>query len=246
MRLFARLFVVGLLAGLFLFPAWTDALAQISWEVGLKAGVSGATLTGNDVSEYGYYIDPDNYFAADVGDLKTGFVGGGYATVHLNKRWGVRLEALYFQKGGQGDGSGMNDGNDFAAKATVKLDYFEVPVLAVFSLPAGSSGTFDIFAGAAVAFNAAAKSKIEGANLAGDVGSQEEDIEDVANTEYGGVVGLGYTWVKPKMNIFIDGRWEFGFTEVVDIEDVNIKNSAFALMVGVGFPLGGSGGGAAQ
>jgi len=60
-------------------------------------------------------------------------------------------------------------------------------------------------------------------------------------------VGLGFTYALTSMNLFADARWEMGFSSIVDVEgaDVDVKNQAFAFMVGVGFPLG-SGGGASQ
>jgi hypothetical protein len=235
MRVYARWLSVGFLAALLLSPVWTDAAAQTTWEIGLKAGMSGARLTGNDVKSFTLYIDESTYVQGDVEDMKMGFVGGGYVTAHFARQFGLRLEALYIQKGGKGDLAGELAGFPFQVGMTFKLDYIELPLLAVVSFPAGASGTFDIFAGPAVAFNLSAELEVEAQGQ-----SASEDIEDASSTDFGGVVGAGFTLALTSVDIFADARWEWGFTNIIDSDlDADIKNSAFGFMVGVGFPLGG-------
>ena len=235
MRPFARMLAVGLLGALSLAPAWTDAVAQTSWEIGIKAGMTGSKVTGDDVESFTLYIDESNFVEGDIDGMKMGLVAGGYATAHFNKQFGLRLEALYIQKGGEGTLEGEFDGFPFEVDMTFKFDYIEFPLLAVVSLPAGTSGTFDLFAGPAVAFNVAAELEVEAEGQ-----SASEDIENASSTDFGGVVGAGFTLGLTSVDIFADARWEWGFTNILDVEDSDIKNSAFAFMVGVGFPLGGS------
>ncbi len=235
MRTYARWLSLGFLGALLLFPVWTDAVAQTSWEIGLKAGMGGAKVTGDDVESFTLYLDESNYVEGDIDGMKMGLVGGAYATAHINKQFGVRIEALYFQKGGEGELEGEFDGFPFKVDMSFKFDYIEFPLLAVVSFPAGASGTFDIFAGPAVAFNVSAEIEAEAEGQ-----SASEDIEDASSTDFGGVVGAGFTLALTGANLFADARWEWGFTNIVDVEDADIKNSAFGFMVGVGFPLGGS------
>ena len=224
-------------------PVWTDACAQMTWELGIKAGVSAAKLSGDDTKTE-VTEDADNYYKSDISDMKIGFVGGGYATMHMNKKFGVRLEALYFQKGGKGTAEGADLGFAFTADETYTLDYFELPLLAVLSFPAGTSGTFDIFAGPAFAFNVTAKQKSEWTGE-GDSGTDEGDIENIKSSDIGGVLGVGFMFGMDSMNLFADARWEMGFSSIVDVADVDVKNNAFAFMIGVAFPLA-SGGGATE
>jgi len=236
MRVYARWFSIGFLGALLLFPMWTDAIAQTTWEIGLKAGMGGAKLTGDDVKSFTFFVDELNYVEGDVEDMKMGFVGGGYATAHFAKQFGVRLEALYVQKGGTGDLTGEFDGFPFQVEMSFKLDYIEFPLLAVVSFPAGTSGTFDLFAGPAVAFNLNAELEVEAEGQ-----SASEDIENASSTDFGGVVGAGFTLALTSVNLFADARWEWGFTNIVDSDlDADIKNNAFGFMIGVGFPLGGT------
>jgi hypothetical protein len=230
MKLSARVITAAAVALLFLAPAWTGALAQPSWEFGLKAGVSATKLTGDAVKDIGYYDH-----------MKVGFVGGGYATMHMNTQFGG-LEALYFQKGGKGSLDGVESGQTFSADVTWTLDYFELPLLAVYSIPAGVSGSFDIFAGPALGFKVSSKSKEEW-TAGAESGTIEEDINNVKSTDFGGVVGVGFTMGLSSVDLFADARWEWGFTKLDDSEaKADVKNSAFGFMVGVGFPLGKGGG----
>jgi len=238
MRLFARMLAAGLLGILFLVPAWTEAAAQTSWEFGLKAGVSATKLTGDDAKAFTIVLDQDNYLEGDIGDTKVGFVGGGYATMHVNQQFGVRLEALYFQKGGKGELSGEITAIPVSADMTWKIDYFAFPLLAVVSFPTSPSGTFNIFAGPAVGFNLSAKSEIEVTAL-GQTQTETSDMENISSTDFGGVVGAGFTLALTSVNIFADARWEWGFTTLDDGESAaDVKNSALGFMVGVAFPLG--------
>ena len=236
----SRVLLLGLICLAISPPGWTDAQAQMTYELGLKAGASTTKLTGDDMKDYGYSDDADNFASGDISDMKLGFVGGGYATMHVNKQFGVRLEALYFQKGGKGTIEGESEGFPFTADVTWKLDYFEIPLLAVVSFPAGPSGTFDIFAGPALAFNVSAKSTTEWTSD-GESGTEEEDIEDIKSTEFSGVVGVGFTYALAKVNLFADARWEYGFTKLDESEfEADAKNLGYGFMAGVGFPLGGT------
>jgi hypothetical protein len=90
-----------------------------------------------------------------------------------------------------------------------------------------------------VGFNLTAETETE-ITVGGETESETEDIEDIKSTDFGGVIGVGFTLGLTSANLFADARWEYGFTKIVDAADeVDVKNSAFAFMVGVGFPLGG-------
>jgi hypothetical protein len=231
--------------------------AQPTWELGVKAGINLAKLTG-DVEESdqgtfdlggGYYMVGSMTQAFD--ESKTGFVGGVYATVHINKQFGVRLEGLYSKKGGKGKNSGSLDvydpsdayvgSVDISGENTVTLDYFEIPLLAVVSFPVGSTATFDVFAGPALAFNTKAEVVFE-MTLSG-FGESETDKEtvdikdDIEGTDFGGVLGAGFTFPLSTVVLFGEARMTYGFKDVDKYEDSEIKNSVFGFIVGVGIPL---------
>jgi hypothetical protein len=243
------------------FVTWASVSAQPSWDLGFKAGLGLTKLSGDDTKgAESIYMDlgegwyAEGTITEDIGDMKLGFVGGAYATAHINERFGVRLEALYFKKGGEGDNSGqlfvydefdiLMGVIDVSGKNTVTLDYFEIPLLAVFSFPAGATTTFDVFAGPALAFKTAAEFETEvtlSVEGYSQTATETVDIGDEVNgTDFGGVLGAGLTFNLTTVSLFAEARWTFGFTNVPEDDDADFKNSAFGFMVGLGIPLAGT------
>lgn len=238
----------------------SDAFAQRYFEVGLRAGVAFSRLSGSNLENTEVFTNEDlgggftgtGTISSGVADMKTGFQGGGYATLHVNERFAVRLEALYTMKGGKGDTSGSLDvfdsSNNFLGTLdiggtnTLSLDYFEIPILAVVSFPAGASSTFEIFAGPGVAFmsSAKAKSKVT-ASFQGDTQTQSQstDASDgFKGTDFVGVLGAGMSFQVGAQALFLEARWTPGFTEIDDTgTGQDWKNNGFAISAGVGFPL---------
>ena len=238
----------------------SDAFAQRYFEVGLKAGVAFSKLSGSNLENTEVFNNEDlgggftgtGTISASLADMKTGFLGGGYATLHVNERFGVRLEALYTMKGGKGDDSGSIDVFDSASNYVgtftidgtnnLSLDYFEIPILAVASFPAGASSTFEIFAGPGIAFRTAAKSKTElTLSLSGNsqTQSQSSDVSDsFKGTDFVGVLGAGMSFKVGAQALLLEARWTPGFTEIDDTgSGQDWKNNGFAISAGVGFPL---------
>jgi hypothetical protein len=251
--------VVAIAAAMLCFVSWVGVSAQPSFELGLKFGLGLSKVTGDDTkgSEDIYMDLGDGWYAEgnmtmDFGDMKPGFVGGAYATAHVNEMFGVRLEALYFKKGGKGDNSGellmydefdvLQGAIDISGENTLTLDYFEIPLLAVLSFPAGESAAFEVFAGPAIAFNTKAEFETE-VTLSVPGYSETEtgkvDLsDDIKGTDFGGVLGAGFTFNLTSVSLFAEARWTMGFTKVDDSADPgDIKNSAFGFMAGVGIPL---------
>jgi hypothetical protein len=234
-----------------------DLYAQPTWELGFKAGVNVAALRGDlEESEYGTFDLGGGYYM--VGSItqafdesKLGFVGGVYAMIRINKRFGIRLEGLYTQKGGTGNNSGSLDVYDPAdtyvatldvsGENTVTLDYVEVPLLVVVSLPVGSAATFDLFAGPALAFNTKAELEIETTVSAfGDSETERETIDvkdDLEETDFGGVLGAGFTFPMNTVVLFAEARMTYGFSDADKFDDSEIKNTALGITVGIGIPL---------
>lgn len=256
-----------------LCSVWSaGVLAQPSFELGFKFGLGLAKLAGNDTElrdcardEYfefeGGYGFIDGCLTDAVDALKVGFVAGAYATTRIIPELGVRLEALYLKKGGKGDISGQFDVEwyddfgiwqgtsvfDVSGENTVTLDYIEFPILGLVSLPLGTMGTFDFFAGPAFAFNTKAKWKSEAKMyLDGQrttLWSESEDIKDhVKKLDIGLVFGAGFTLNLQELLVFGEARLTYGFTEFIEYDDPlmtnpDFKNRAFGVIVGLGIPL---------
>ncbi len=257
-----RILTVVAVAERCVFLLWGNVSAQVTWELGVKAGLGLAKVTGDDakMTESGTFDLGEGFYGTGsmtqaFDGSKTGFVGGLYATAQVNERFGIRLEGLYTQKGGKGDNTGSIDVYDpsdtylgtatFSGENTLTFDYFEFPLLAVVSFPVSESATFDFFAGPALAFNTKAEVEFE-MTISMDGESQTdaetEDIKDeVEGMDFGGVLGAGVSFDLDSVVLFGEARWTYGFKEIDKSSDnLDIKNSAFGFMVGVGIPLASS------
>jgi len=254
-----RTLTIAAIAGTFCALLWGNVSAQLTFELGVKAGLGLAKLTGDDtkMTEDGVIDLGDGYYGQGTisqtfDESKLGFIGGIYATLQINQQFGIRLEGLYTKKGGKGKNSGTLDVYDptdtfmgtlsVSGENTLTLDYFEFPLLAVFSFPISPTATFDLFAGPALAFNTNAEFGTEVTmSFLGESESTTEktDIsDDVEGTDFGGVLGAGVTFDLQSVVLFGEARWTYGFSKIDKSSDnMDIKNSAFGFMVGVGIPL---------
>ncbi len=249
------------LAALALCAASSTRLEAQPWfELGLKGGVGFANLGGSDLqTPVSFFQDfgAEGYalgtFTSGLGDMKTDFVGGAYAVAHVNERFGIRLEALYARKGSKGHNSGtiavFDSASNFvgsvdvSGKNTLTLSYLEVPLLAVAYFPAGPAGSFEVFAGPSLAFQNKAELKADVTLSANGYSETQAETIDIgkatASTDFGGVFGVGYSRRAAGMILSVEARWTQGFSRVDDASEMDWKNHALGLSLGIGFPLGG-------
>jgi opacity protein-like surface antigen len=211
------------------------AAAQIAWEVGVKGGVGLAKLTGDTETTE---TDGTLTVTLNVDQYRTGFSGGGFATARITADFGIRLEALFSQKGGTGDFSVSDGTTTVTGNAEFKFDYFEVPLLAVGTFGAGTKTRIDVFGGPVFGFKTGANLRLEAEGQ-----SDETDIGDsIKGTDFGFTAGAGLTFLThPKANIVIDARYVRGLTNIPEDapEDFDLKNNDIVFMAGLSFPLGG-------
>ena len=241
--------------------SWTTVDARPRFELGIRAGVGLASVGGGGLTTRqtlyedlagGTHLQGEYTFG--LGDFRLGFEGGAYAVGRVNDRFGIRLEALVSVKGTQGDNSGVvgiyDVSNtllttlDLTGKNTLTLVYFEVPVLAVMYLPVDPTASFEVFVGPSFGFKskAAIEQVItlsrEGASATSSVTS---DIgSDVADTEFAGVLGLGYSYRTRSVILSVDARWTQGISEIDKTGGADWKNNAIGLSFGIGVPVGGA------
>jgi opacity protein-like surface antigen len=229
--------LVVAVAGLLVCLIAGSAAAQVTWETGFKGGLGFGKLRGD--TQVAEVVDPGPPVIALSGDLngfRTGFAGGAFVTARITEAFGIRLEALYAQKGGKGTVTVTQDGSPVGtATFTFKLDYFEVPVLAVGSFPAGAKAKVNVFGGPAVAFKARANVRAEAQGV-----SDQQDIGDsVESTDFGIAAGAGVSFAaSERTNIVIDGRYTLGLSKV-DKGGTDLKNGGLVFLAGLSFPLGG-------
>jgi hypothetical protein len=243
---------VTLLAGL-IFPLH-GARAEKTWQAGATLGGNGAKFNGDQV---GLYISvPRANLRGAVGDKDWTFVGGGFVRRSFSDIFAVQLEALYSQKGGKGNVYGTIDidyGNttgypgSVTGELTVSLDYIEIPALAVFTFPGEERMTLKAVAGAYVAFNVAAESRLEGkVTIPTEAGySVIVDFDEtyslknrISPVDFGGVVGGGFEIAMKRFSWVFDARAVFGLTTVDDSGDRKTRNQIFTFSAGVAVPFG--------
>ena len=178
---------------------------------GVKVGVSFATLSDDSSQD------------ADL-DSRTGLVAGGFMTWTMTEHFCVQLEGLYTQKGAAFDQMGVS--------GTTKLDYFEVPMLFMWTTapPGAGRTTFQFFGGPAAAFKVSSKGSGSFQGESVDVDIPDEDISRV---DLGAVIGAGVAFGR----FTVDGRYTIGQTNLNSRDDdsANVTNRALAVLAGIRF-----------
>ncbi len=143
---------------------------------GVKGGVNMAKFTGDGVKE----ITEEGYDEKYV----TAFSAGGFLTLPLGNTLTIRPEVLYTQNGAKYEHS--KGGAE--AKLSMKMNWLNVPILAVFNL-----GPVGIFAGPYFDFFLSGKYKVEMSYEEFSF-DEEEDIEkdEVQALNYGIIFGAAY------------------------------------------------------
>ncbi|MCB0285982.1 MAG: PorT family protein [Calditrichaeota bacterium] len=215
-RYFATLLVLCMMIGT------QSVFAQLSIKKGLKAGLN--------VSNFRADTDEGE-------ELKTknGFNGGVYLEIDPIGPLSFQGEALFTQKGGKlVETDGSNE-----AETTLKVNYFEIPVLVKLQVPvAPPLVSSNFYAGPAFAFKASesADYKLNGEDV--DV----EDSEDLfKGSDMGAVVGASMSFSTMGLaSVFIDLRYTLGLSNIIKEEfqendDDTAKNGVISLSVGLGF-----------
>ena len=206
--------VVGVIALLILFAL--PAAAQ-ERQFGVKVGPTFPAVV----------FDTDEDDGEDYGNrLAAAF--GGFMVLPLNERFAAQVEALYIGRGGKI----TSDTAD--ASVTLKLDYVAVPVLARVTLTRTPKRSWFLFGGPSFAIRT--KASVEDSVTVGGYryGSATDVGDDFKWFDVGLIVGGGVD-IGPW--IVIDGRYEWGLTDLNDNEEVpfSVNSRAFTFMVGVRF-----------
>jgi len=197
-----------------LAPSPASALKDSPLSLGPKLGLNYSDFTGDVPDEFG---------------SKLGFSGGAFLAYAFGDWFTVQPEVLYSQKGAKGSG----DTPLGEETVTLSLDYIEIPVLAVLTIPTQSIWTPKVFVGPAFGFLISAEAKAE---LAGE--EEEENMEEAFKDYDVGIVFGGGVDVKVGPGaITADIRYNFGVTNIADDEedDFSVKNGVFSFMVGYAF-----------
>lgn len=148
---------------------------------------------------------------AEDTDIRTSIHLGGYLNYAFSENLSIQPELLYNSVGTKYSEDEMD--------VTNKLNYISVPVMLIYDF-----GTINVQAGPQLGFLASAKAKYEF-----DGESETEDIKDAfKGTDFSFNIGLGASF--DKLNV--SARYSLGLANVIDADEVDVKNNVIQLSVG--------------
>jgi outer membrane protein W len=193
---------------------------------GAKAGIIAANLTQT----------PESW--EDAKSYKTGFTGGVFMNYAFNERFSLQPELLYTMKGMKAN---LYD-KLISVDVTASFDYFELPVLAVFTLPGSKNLKPRVYAGPSFAYTLSSELELSAWLISASV-----DFSSLTQkTDFGVVAGAGFDYAIGKRMLTFDIRYQRGFTNVIMTGDFlfngstqtiagdDFKNYGFAFTVGYG------------
>jgi hypothetical protein len=213
----------------------TNGVAQV--QLGLQAGVNFADVT-LDPTQEGFETS-----------MKTGFLFGGMLFYSFSPILGLQVEPAYVQKGAKVDLSLSEEGETVQAEATLTANYIDIPVLLKASFGSGPVKPY-LLAGASVAFLLGDveleldKATINGVDVTSMIPSDErKDTLKTKSTDF--ILNFGGGVIIPlgKVNIFIEGQYNLGLSDVNDETpepgdvEPTIKTTGIQIKAGVMFPL---------
>jgi len=208
----------------------TNGIAQV--QLGLQAGANFADVT-QDPTQEGVEIS-----------TRTGFLIGGILFYSFSPILGLQVEPAYVQKGAKVD-LPLSEGGTVQAEATLTTDYLDIPVLLKASFGGGVVQPY-LLAGASIAFLLGDatlrldKVTIDGQDITSEIPSDErEEKQEFKSTDFILNFGGGIIISAGPVNIFIEGQYNLGLTDVNDDPDdiTEIKTTSIQIKAGVMFPL---------
>jgi hypothetical protein len=200
-------------------------MAQSKISVGVRAGVTNATMQGDAVQSFQNIIT--NTGGAVNTQGRTGFYGGGFVSVPLSKTVSIEPGITYAQKGYQLSGKlGIKGTDIIGGRSQLTLGYIEMPVLARVNV----SG-LQLFAGPQVAYlsNATLRTTAGafGFNLINDRRNVRDEFNDIDVSLTG---GIGYQFGN---GFRVQAAYDHGLSRINSGQSVEAYNRA--VKVGVGF-----------
>jgi outer membrane protein W len=149
---------------------------------------------------------------------------GAFANYSVNDHFGLNAKLLYSQLG-----TDFNINSDY-----LRFHYIQMPLSAVYYFgDAGNKFRPKIYAGPYVGTLLRANYK-EGVEIIGTDGKTVYNKIDV-----GGLIGAGFNYrIQSRTWLNVDAAYNQGFTDITKSGDLNYKNSALSINVGVSFPIG--------
>ncbi|MBP7460172.1 MAG: PorT family protein, partial [Candidatus Delongbacteria bacterium] len=232
-----KLCLILLVFGLILSAAEPN-LAQKTFKMGIYSGIN---LAGAN-REFTYNTDEWRNI-----EFKTrlGMQAGVMAELQLADKLYLQPEFRYIQKGGRVESEQYLPVTLTSflwrdVKEVEKFDYMEIPILFKFAF--AQSGGFKpyILAGPTFGFLSKAKSVVETEGI--DEKSTYDVKDYVKSNDIGLDLGVGFDYpLTPKVDLFVDGRFGLGLTEIQEEESsyTKYKNQGIQVLVGLKYCFSG-------
>ena len=185
--------------------------------IGIKFGLNAAKFVGSDARDAQHNLPAT---------IRTGFVGGAFVNVSVNRTLSIQPELLYSMKG-----TTYKQGVE---KVTYELNYLELPLLLKYTFDTPTDVKVHLVAGPAFAWRLNVKVMYEN-----DIGSSELafDKSELKSTDLGLAFGVGLGFKAGKGTVTLDGRYTLGLrsidaTTAADPVESDVKNGTFSLMLG--------------
>ncbi|MCR4396711.1 MAG: PorT family protein, partial [Candidatus Saccharicenans sp.] len=169
---------------------------------GVKFGVKGGITLANVKSV------PDT-FEGYSWETKMGLAGGISMEIGLPGPFSIQPEVLYVQKGAKISFSEEGITGTFKAN----IDYIEIPVLLKYNLVTGGLTRPSVYVGPYFGFNTSAKFVL---SVTGYPDQTEDIKDDIKNTEFGAVFGVGLTQKLGLFRITLDARYDLGLSNILE------------------------------
>lgn len=155
-------------------------------------------------------------------DMKTGFDIGALAQFPLGMVLTFQPEVHYSQKGASVEGPTGDD-------LETSLDYIDIPLLLRAGTALAEGLDVDLLLGPSI-----------GILLNCEDPAGNDCSDETTSTDFGLVVGAGFSWAMGAGDLLLDGRFNMGFSSVDDSDaDADINNQNIQVLVGYAFPFGG-------
>jgi hypothetical protein len=192
--------------------------------IGFGAGIRSSSLN----------FDPSDQGAFD--GSRTGISVSGFVGIPLSETFRIQPGLGYAQRGGGESEQGVD--------VTLNLDYIEIPVMGVFSVPSEGPVGVHVFGGPMFAFEVGCSlsGKEGGISVDLDCESQGSDIR-TKSFELGVALGAAVSYATSEtMSIFGSAHYGLGLTDINDDPDSDgretVKHRGLAVTVGLAFRRG--------
>ena len=189
----------------------------------LRTGVNFASMGGSMWKESTERV---------VGSRK-GLNLGASLLLPVSDNTGFQLGVAYSVRGANVQVTGQE------IKGGYGLNYLDVPVLFKVNAPSEGVASVHFLVGPSIGFNLGCEVEAlyESATMKVDCDEVAMTSEDIQSVEFGAAGGLGMDIkISDTFTMVVDALYNFGISSIDPVADV--KNRAFTIQVGAGFPLG--------